>query len=91
MTMTFDKKDIFTVVNAEKAQKYIGEEGYFADCLGLLKVLVELNETEILTGIGDENDCFPFKYQTRHYEHLSALFLPAKKVKNIKTIKDICR
>lgn len=90
---TFDKKDIFTVVNVEKAKKYIGKEGYFADCLGLLKVLVELNETEILTSIGDEDDCFPFKYQAhfRGGERLNSLFLPAEKVKNIKTIKEICR
>ena len=87
MTKTFDKKDIFTNVTAEEAQKYIGEEGYFADNLGLLKILVELNEKEILTRIGDEDDCFAFKYQSNGCECLNSLFLPAEKVKDIEEVE----
>ena len=41
MTKTFDKKDVFTVVNAEEAQKYIGQQGYFGDSFGFFKAMIE--------------------------------------------------
>lgn len=78
---TFDKKDIFTCVNAEDAMSYIGNNGYFADSLSGFNHIdcfapYSLDEVQIGT---DK----PFVYRKKSF----ALFLPNDKVKEIKEPK----
>lgn len=79
---TFNKKDIFTIVTAEEAEKYIGQQGYFGDSLGTLKAMIEIDNTEKLIKILDENDCFRFISTSllSSGTEMWSLFLPAEKV-----------
>lgn len=81
----FDKTDIFTLVNAEEAEKYIGQQGYFGDSLGTLKAMIEVDCTEKLLKILDENDCFRFISTSLLSSGTAmwSLFLPVEKVKEI--------
>lgn len=81
----FDKKDIFTCVTAEEAQKYIGQQGYFGDSLGTLKAMIEVDCTEKLLNILDENDCFRFISTSLLSSGTAmwSLFIPVEKVKEI--------
>ena len=73
---TFDRKDVFSVANAEEAQKYIGKEGYFADRLSEL--------TEAVEGLAlslDEIDLESDMPYCSYGEGASQLFIPIDKVK----------
>ena len=79
---TFDRKDVFTVVNAEKARSYINKDGFFADTLSALNKLVQQNCFEILDDVNQLQD-FPFI----SYGKESLFFLPADKVKEVEEKK----
>jgi hypothetical protein len=72
---TFDKKDIFTVLNAADAEEYIDTVGFFAESLSDLQKNVTEGITDTLRAVDtdnvwsftSDNDSFP-------------LFLPASKV-----------
>lgn len=70
--LLFDKKDVFTVLNASEAEAYEGEEGYFADSLEDLQNFVKENITRKLYFIARTHS---------EYQNNAALFLPASKVK----------
>ena len=85
MIKTFDRKDIFTVVNAEEAQKYIGQQGYFGCSFGLLKTMIDSKSTETLLEILDE-DCLCRFISTSFSSSRTSrwcLFLPAAKVMEV--------
>ena len=79
---TFDRKDVFSVANAEEAQKYIGKEGYFADRLSELTEAIE-GLTLSLDEIDLESD-MPY---CAYGEGASQLFLPSDKVKEVEEPK----
>lgn len=84
MEELFDKKDVFTVLNASEAEKYEGEVGYFANDLEGLKYSIRNNDSEVLTKVITSNDDDkPFWYDspTGDREYTFALFLPEDKVK----------
>jgi hypothetical protein len=77
----FDKKDIFTCVNAEDAMSYIGDNGYFADSLsGFYHIDCYAPYSLDKVRIGTDH---PFVYRTKSF----ALFLPANKVKEVEEPK----
>lgn len=51
MTNLFDKKDIFTWANAEKAKEFIGKECYFADDFDELDAEIKKNITYNLADV----------------------------------------
>ena len=79
---TFDKKDVFTCVNAEDAKNYIGEEGYLSDTLINLQNRVDNSSLETLDSI---NELQPYPFSANGLASL--LFLPANKVKEIEEPK----
>lgn len=83
MIKTFDKKDVFSVLNAEDASRYVGEKGYFADDLQTLKQNVEENRLYKLHKIS-ANYTFPFRGEKEYDLNNFSLFLPADKVKEEK-------
>ena len=82
MTKTFDKKDVFTCVNAEDAKAYIGGLGYFANTLNGFKN-IQYFAPYSLDDIQVGRDK-PFFYRKDSF----ALFLPADKVKEVEEVKD---
>ena len=86
MTKTFDKKDVFSVLNAEDASRYVGEKGYFADDLQTLKQNVEENRLYKLHKIS-ANYTFPFRGEKEYDLNNFSLFLPANKVREEKTYR----
>ena len=79
----FDKKDIFTCVNAEDADQYRSTKGYFADDLSELNEKVKDGNLEKLHHI--LQDIFPNRFFGNN--RAFALFLPADKVKKVKEEK----
>ena len=81
MTKTFDKKDIFSLLNAEDAKPYIGKFGYMADNVQTLRKNVEENKRFKLHDIEDDY-ILPFKVCIKNDEIFGfGLFLPADKVR----------
>ena len=77
---TFDKKDVFTCLNAEDAKVYIGKEGYLADSLYNLRNAIQDNENTFeLETINDDSYYGRFRSCDSDY----MLFLPADKVKEV--------
>jgi len=81
---TFDRKDIYSWSNAEKAKQYIRKEGYFADDLDELQKDINANSVFTLNEIKtDTAMCFIYDEGDLY----APLFLPADKVKEIKEKK----
>lgn len=79
---TFDKKDVFTCVNADEAKQYINQAGYFAN--QLKDFLTEFSAGTIVLTDVQEDEYRPFVSDG----HGSALyFLPANKVKEVEEKK----
>ena len=55
MTITFNKEDVFSWGNAEKAKQYIGELCYFGDSLYELKKNIEINYSRTLLWINNNS------------------------------------
>lgn len=72
---TFDKKDIFTVLNAADAEEYLKMKGYFAESLSDLKKNIADGVTDMLEAIEYDN-VWCFSTSTDSFP----LFLPASKV-----------
>ncbi len=79
---TFDRKDVYSVLNAEEARSYINKDGFFADTLSYLNALVRQNCFEILDDVNQLHD-FPFITCGKG----SLFFLPADKVKEVEEKK----
>ena len=80
MSELFDKKDIFTPVNAGEARQYIGKKGYFASNLAELRKNIN-SDSYILSDILNDNALARFMYGDNCTNKVSELFLPANKVK----------
>lgn len=82
MSKTFDRKDVYSVLNAEDASQYVGTKGYFADTLSCLNEKVRKNMLDPLDDVNQLHD-FPFiSYVTGFL-----FFLPADKVKEVEEEK----
>jgi hypothetical protein len=81
---TFDKKDVYSWSNAEKARQYMRKEGYFADSIAELDCKIQGEYKNILTDIfasdTDRASC-PFGNDD---EETWSLFIPTDKVKKEK-------
>lgn len=55
----FDRKDVYSVLNAEDASQYVGKKGYFAHTLSSLKDKVYKNILSPLDDVNQLND-YPF-------------------------------
>lgn len=84
---TFDKKDVYSWSNAEKARQYMRKEGYFADSIAELDCKIQGEYKNILTDIfasdTDRASC-PFGNDD---EETWSLFLPTEKVKEVEEPK----
>lgn len=80
---TFDRKDVYSVLNAEDASQYVGEKGYFANTLSALKDKVYKNILSTLDDVNQLND-YPFITDT---EECYLFFLLEDKVKEIEEKK----
>ena len=84
MTKTFDRKDIFSLLNAEDAKPYIGKFGYMSDNVQTLRKNIEENKRFKLHDIEDDY-ILPFKVCIKNDEIFGfGLFLPAEKVREEK-------
>lgn len=84
---TFDKKDVYSWSNAEKAKQYIGKQGYFGDSIAELDNKIQGVFKNILTDIfasDTDRASFPFGNDD---EETWSLFLPADKVKEVEEPK----
>ena len=83
---TFDKKDVFSFLNAEDANAYLAEKGYFGDCISILKRNVYDDCIRTLDEI-----CINYDDQFRQEENglFYSLFLPACKVIEEKKIDNL--
>ena len=84
---TFDKKDVYSWSNAEKAKQYIGKQGYFGDSIAELDNQIQGVFKNILTDIfasDTDRASFPFGNDD---EETWSLFLPADKVKEVEEPK----
>lgn len=83
--MTFNKKDVFSLVTAEEARAYIGKQGYFGDSLQELeRAIKETGSNELVEVFPDERIdrvFMPQDYKSSYSLFLYGLFLPADKVK----------
>lgn len=80
---TFDKKDIFTIVNAEEAKKYIGQQGYFTS---FYSDNLSDWDFDILKSINDlkSSECNSI-FNAKNNDYICyGLFLPMNKVKEIR-------
>lgn len=73
--LLFDKKDVFTVLNACDAEEYLNTKGYFAETLSVLNANIKDGITDTLRNIETDN-CFSFVTDNDNFP----LFLPASKV-----------
>ena len=64
-----------TVFDMEKAEEFLGEEGYFADNAHDFAKMAYLTPKSILTEIDEERDACPFKSEQGNYY---SYFLPAE-------------
>ena len=53
---TFNKKDVFSIANAEDAKKYIGQECYFEDSFNGLQYCIDHNIKGLLKCVRDADD-----------------------------------
>lgn len=85
--MTFDKKDVFTLVTAEEAKAYIGKQGYFGDSFQELeRAIKETGSNELAEVFPDEHIDRVFRpqdYKSAYSLFLYGLFLPSDKVKEV--------
>lgn len=80
MKFTFDKRDVFSVLDAESAESYIEKEGYFGDSLSELNMRIEREEVQTLIKCDRDDAYLAFTYDDG-FENISrALFIPAEKV-----------
>lgn len=79
---TFDKKDVFTCVNADEAKQYINQAGYFAN--QLKDFLTEFSAGALVLTDVQENEYRPF---VSDGHGAALLFLPAAKVKEVEEKK----
>lgn len=75
---TFDRKDVYSVLNAEEAKKYVGKLGYPSNSLNKLKTLINNFAPYSLDKIELDNDK-PFFYRKDGF----LFFLPVDKVKEV--------
>ncbi len=83
MLKLFDKKDVFTILNAEEARVYEDRVGYFGDSLDELQNAVEENDYDVLIRVITTKDVVrPFMHVPGPCDCLRphALFLPVEKV-----------
>ena len=84
---TFDKKDVYSVLNMEMAEGYKDSEGYFGDTLNELHLAVAGDKRDTLIAIHADlfvdNDEFVFHTEGTYYKY----FLPADKVKELEEKK----
>lgn len=72
---TYNRKDVFSLVNAEEAEQYVGKNGYFADSFTYLDDRVKSDKSFTLIGIDLKNvACF------NRDGNYFGLFLPCDKV-----------
>lgn len=81
---TFDKKDIYSWVNAEEAKAYIGKEGYFSNYC--LNNLVEWYKGT-LSKINSSTDCRITHMFINDKREIFGLFIPLDKVKEVEEPK----
>ena len=78
----FDRKDVYSVLNAEDASQYVGKKGYFAHTLSGLKDKVYKNILSPLDDVNQLND-YPFITDGECY----LFFIPENKVKGVEEPK----
>ena len=71
----FNKKDVFTVLNAADAEEYLNTVGYFAESLSELNTKIKERRTDTLRSIETDN---AYSFITDNEQ--DPLFLPASKV-----------
>lgn len=80
MKSVFDKKDVFSVLDAEFAESYIGKEGYFGDSLSELDMRIKNKDSHTLIKCDRDDAYLAFTFDDGFEEISRALFIPAEKV-----------
>ena len=79
---TFNKKDVFCIINAEDAKKYIGHECYFDDSFKGLQSCIDNDITGVLKHIRDDDSiCTSCVFTTTDIITSFGLCLPCELVK----------
>lgn len=82
--LSFDKKDVISVLNVDNAKEYIGQEGYFGNTLFCLQEAINRKFIQRLVSVHNElSEPFVTEYSDTGEvcEENSSLFLPEDKVK----------
>lgn len=83
---TFDRKDVFTIINIEEAEMYLNSKGYFADSIKELNDNIKEGVVYELEEISHDDDAI-YVYQGKGRSEYNSLFLPIEKVKVVKEPK----
>ena len=76
MSSLFNTEDVLSWANRDKAEAYVGKEGYFADSLEKLEGVIKNRIIYTLIEVGVDVSCF----REGEYKFRFGLFLPTDKV-----------
>ncbi len=85
MRFAFDKEDVFSVLEAEFAGSYIGEEGFFGDSLSELNRRIQREDSHTLIKCDGDDAFLAFTYYDDFENRSCALFIPACKIIDLNT------